>query len=207
MTRLKQTVTFELQNALAVERNLGVLSGHLAQIQGIAIKGLRRRLVPEAKRDIRAEYNVPAGRLAKDLSAQEFPSSVRLKGRFKGIGLINFAARQTLKGVTYSIFRGKRGLLDGAFIATLPGGNVQVMERFGAKRIMTRGRYVGKLRQPIHTQYGPTAAQMLRKGRRPERLVDYAVGFLGAEVRRLLKLTEQGSEPIPDTTLVQDNDA
>lgn len=203
----KQTVTFELQNALAVERNLGALSGRLGKIQGVAIKGLRRRLVPEAKRDIRAEYNIPAGRIGKDLSATEFPSSVRLKGRFKGIGLINFAARQTLKGVTYSIFRGRRGLLDGAFIATLPGGNVQVMERSGAKRLMTRGRYVGKLRQPIHTQYGPTAAQMLRKGRRPERLVDYAVGFLGDEVRRLLGLAQRGDDPTPDTAAVQDSDA
>lgn len=194
----KETVTFELQNALAVRRNLGVLSGQLAQLQALTIKGLRRRLVPEAKRDIRAEYNIPAGRVGKDLSATEFPSSVKLKGRFKGIGLINFGARdlrQSKGGVSYSIFRGRRDRLPHAFIATLRGGNRQVVER------------TGKSRLPIQTEYGPTAAQMLRKGRRPERIVDYAVGFVGTEIRRQLARLQEGQAPAVDTATVEDSDA
>jgi hypothetical protein len=51
---------------------------------------------------------------------------------------------------------------------------------------MTKGRYEGKRRQPLVTHYGATVAQMLAKGRRPERLADFAAGVLGDEIDRLL---------------------
>jgi hypothetical protein len=60
------------------------------------------------------------------------------------------------------------------------------VRREGEKRRMTRGNYVGQLRQPLVIEYGPSVAQMLRKGRRPERLVEFARGVLRSEVERQL---------------------
>ncbi|MFR0656943.1 hypothetical protein SB719_20570, partial [Pantoea sp. SIMBA_079] len=85
----------------------------------------------EARRDIQAEYDIQAGRVRKDLSARETPEGIRLTGHFRGIGLRNFLARQTKKGVTYAIFRGERDLEAGAFIATMASRNEHVVHRFG----------------------------------------------------------------------------
>lgn len=176
---------FELQGALRASRNLGALSGQLPQLQSRAIATLRRRLPVVARRDIQLEYAVKAQRVNQDLVSTTNPTGIRLTGRFRGIGLTNFAARQTRRGVTATELRGKRSLRAGAFLARLLGGNVQAVTRYGAKRVMTQGRYKGKRRQPLAIEYGPTVAQMLRKGRRPERLVDAARGILAAEMQRL----------------------
>lgn len=183
---------FELQGALAASRNLGLLSDRLPWVQKRAIQTLRRRLPVQARRDIQQEYNVGAQRVAKDLKTYVTPDGIRLVGQFRGVGLMQFGARQVRKGVTASILRGKRSLHPGAFLASLLmgkwsllGGNVQAVSRQGPKREMTQGRYKGKKRQPIAVEYGATVAQMLAKGRRPERLADFARGVLGAEIERL----------------------
>jgi hypothetical protein len=176
---------FELQGALAASRNLGLLADRLPWVQRLAIQTLRRRLPVQARRDIQAEYNLGAQRINKDLSTRADDAGVRLVGHFRGIGLRNFAARQTAKGVTAAILRGRRSLHKGAFFAPLANGNVQVVSRYGEKRVMTQGRYKGKRRQPIAVEYGATVAQMLAKGRRPERLADFARGVLGNEIDRL----------------------
>lgn len=183
------SLNFELRDALAVSRNLGLLSNRLPSVQKRAGQTLRRRLPVEARRDIQREYNVGARRINQDLSISgDSETSLRLIGRFRGIGLTNFGARQTRKGVTAAILRGRRNLHPGAFLATLLSGNVQAVSRGKTKRVMTQGRYKGKRRQPLLVEYGATVAQMLAKGRRPERLADYARGVLQAEVQRLLRV-------------------
>lgn len=180
-------LNFQVVGVDAVERALAQYPGKIAQIEKRAILTLQRRLPVEARRDIQAEYNIKAGRIRKDLGAYLLKDGVRVIGYFRGIGLLSFGARQTRTGVTASVFRGKRTLREGAFIARLLNGNEQVVRREGAPRVMTKGRYVGKRRQPLVVEYGPTAAQMLRKGRRPEHLLDYARGLLGKEIDRQLK--------------------
>jgi hypothetical protein len=188
-------VNFVLQGALEVSRALGASARNLPKIQQRAIATLRRRLPVQARRDIQAEYAIPAGRLNKDLGVGNIAGGLRLTGYFRGIGLRNFAARQTKPGVTASVFRGKRTLREGTFMAPLLGGGVQVVHREGEPRLMTKGRYAGKRRQPLVVDYGPSAAQMLRKGRRPERLVDFARGVLASEVDRQLASLTRSTAP------------
>nr|WP_308006592.1 hypothetical protein [Xanthomonas albilineans] len=185
---------YEVHGALEVARNLGVLASRMPDIQRRAALTLRRRLPVQARRDIQSEYNITAQRVNKDMYvSMDGDSAVKLIGRFRGIGLMNFDARQTRKGVTYSVLRGKRELSEDAFIATLVNGNRQVVSRVGKKRVMTQGRYRGKLRQPIVVEYGATLAQMLGKKRRPERLAEFARGVLGKEVERLLAYYDRGT--------------
>lgn len=184
----RQALTIELQGALAASRNLALLSDQLPWIQKRAIQTLRRRLPVQARRDMQGEYNLGARRITQDLSSRGDDEGIRLTGHWRGIGLRNYSGRQTRKGVTAAIMRGaKRSLYQGAFMAPLASGNVQAVSRYGAKRLMTQGRYKGKLRQPIAVEYGATVAQMLAKGRRPERLADYAAGVLRAELDRLFE--------------------
>jgi hypothetical protein len=181
-------VHFDLNGALAVSRNLQLLDAQLGKFEKRALGTLQRRLSTETRRDIQREYQIAAGRLSKNLRVVATTSGTSITGYFRGIGLRNFGGRQTRAGVTAAIFRGKRTLRAGAFLAPLLGGGVQAVKREGEKRVMTRGRYVGKMRQPLVAQYGPTAAQMLRKEGRPARLAEFARGVLGGEMTRQVEL-------------------
>lgn len=185
----------DLDGLLAASRNLTVLSSRLPILHTRALGTLRRRLPVQARRDIQAEYQIGARRVAQDLRADPTDDGLRLVGRFRGIGLRNFAARQTARGVTAAIVRGKRSLREHAFLGVGVNRNAQAFRREGPKRPMQQGRYAGKRRQPLVAEYGATAAQMLAKGRRPERLVDYARGVLAAESERLLRLAAGASAP------------
>ncbi len=186
----------DLDGLLSASRNLSVLASRLPTLHTRAIGTLSRRLPVQARRDIQAEYQIGARRLTQDLSSRVTDEGVRLVGRFRGIGLRNFAARPTARGVTAAIFRGKRSLREHAFLGVGVNRNAQVFRREGPKRPMQQGRYAGKQRQPLVAEYGATAAQMLAKGRRPERLVDYARGVLAAESERLLRLAAGASTPV-----------
>ncbi len=179
----------DLDGLLSASRNLSALSAQFPTLAKRAIGTLARRLPVQARRDIQSEYQIGARRLAQDLQSRATDDGVRLTGRFRGIGLRNFSARQTRRGVTAAVFRGKRSLREHAFLGVGVNRNAQVFRREGPKREMQQGRYAGKQRQPLVAEYGATAAQMLAKGRRPERLVDHARGVLAAEFERLLRIS------------------
>lgn len=184
-------VQFDLQGALAVSRNLGILEASLGKFQQRAIVTVKRRIGPEARRDAQREYNIKAKRFNKDLRVSTPAGGLRITGYFRGIGLRNFGHRERKRGggVYGSVFKGKGlSFYRGAFEAPLLGDpNHHVVERFGPKRRMTAGNYIGQTRQPLVVEYGPTVAQMLRKGARPQRLADFALGILGAEMTRQIE--------------------
>lgn len=186
-------VGFDLQGALDVQQELTRLDDRLPWLQERAIQTLARRLPVEARRDIQAEYNLPAARIRDNLRCAVVGGStaraagVRLVGQWKrGIGLLNFSGRQVRNGVSYSVYRGSRQLEEGAFIARMLGGNLQAVERYGDRVQMKAGRYRGQKRQRVEVLYRSTVAQMLAQGRRPERLLDYARTVLRNEMSRLL---------------------
>lgn len=148
---------------------------------------LRRRIVPEARRDIQAEYNLKASRITAGLTARNTPEGVELVGSKRGIGLIEFGGRATKAGATAKVRKdGGASIRPSAFVAPLLGNNPHIVERYGKKRRMTAGRYVGKMRQPLSVEYGPSIAQMLRRPGRAEHLGDYAQNILTSEILRLL---------------------
>ena len=153
-----------------------------------ALVTLRRRIVPEARRDIQTEYNLKAARINAGLRASNITDGVELVGSKRGVGLIEFGGKATKTGATARVRVG--GALSerpGAFVAPLLGGNTHIVERYGKKRVMTAGRYKGKKRQPLSVEYGPSIAQMLRRPGRAEHLADFAQTLLASEIRRLLR--------------------
>lgn len=189
--------SFDVSQFLAARRNLGILANRLPMFQQRAIGTLQRKLPVEARRDIQREYSLSARRISKDLGVRVRGPEFTLTGYFRGIGLRNFQARQTAAGVTSAVFLGQvRSLRRSAFLATLLPSNPHVAKRIGEKRKMRKGNYIGEMRQHLQTQYGPTVAQMLRKGRRPERLADFARGVLADEIERQIEGYAKG-RPIP----------
>lgn len=214
--RQAMSVSFDLSGALQVSRDLGLLADRLPWLQERAIRTLRRDLPVEARRDIQKEYNIPARRVRDHLTASLVTGNgtarlagVRITGQWKrGIGLINFSGRPTRKGVTYSVYRGKRDLAEGAFIARLLGrrgdgfigplmGNVHAVERAASGPTRQRtyvqkgrnGKYQRGTRtdRPLVVLYRSTVAQMLAKGRRPDRLLEWSRSQLQLYVERQLQ--------------------
>lgn len=82
------------------------------------------------------------------------------------IPLIAFRAKETkTRGVTYAGQDGRRQSIQSAFFATMESGHKGVFKRQGAKRTMKRGRYAGKLRQPIVELHGPSVPYVMLQRR------------------------------------------
>lgn len=92
-----------------------------------------------ASRTVREKYNIKAEDLNKSVkttksSVSRLETILTIIG--KPVALMAFAARQTLKGVTYKILKsGGRIRLPHAFIATMKSGHTGVFERKGDKRL------------------------------------------------------------------------
>jgi hypothetical protein len=167
----------ELAGALDAAQQLSAVPAKILLAQKRGMGTVRRRVPTEAKRDIGAEYNLRAGRIAQGLSMQSTADGLKLIGRSRGINAIEFRATwsKRMKGARFTIKRGgDRSAHEGSFIATGKSGNRLVFERSGDKRL------------PIRGIYGPSVGQMLKHGRRPERLAEFAIRILEAEQRRLL---------------------
>lgn len=110
----------------------------------------------ETVRRLRKDYKVAARVLRDRLKITKATGTV-LEGRItplgKGIPLIDFQARQTRRGVTYSARSGRRTLSSG-FIANTSRGR-QVLRR--ARDPSGRG-LVGRL--PVYIKYGPGMYEM-----------------------------------------------
>ena len=198
------TLSVELTGALDAAQQLSTIPARILQAQQRALGTLRRKLGTEAKRDIGAEYNLRAQRIAAGLNVHNTPDGIALIGKSRGINAIEFGATWTrvrgsgvvatisrkkftgirlggkLRGDTgdgakYAIKRGKpRTVFPDSFIAHGKNGALLVFQRSTAKRL------------PLQGVYGPSIGQMLKHGRRPERLVDFAIRTLQSEQQRLL---------------------
>ena len=68
-------------------------------------------------------------------------------------------------GVTAKIFKTGAAplVLKHAFVAKMKSGRVGVFSRQGPKRAMTRGNYVGQMKQPIVEHFGPHATRVFEQ--------------------------------------------
>jgi hypothetical protein len=194
----------ELSGALDAARALSDQPNRIALAQRRAIGTVQRRLPTEAKRDIGAEYNLTASRIADGLSSRLKPDGLSLVGSSRGINAIQFGATwsrvtgsglvatssrkrftairfagklrgDAALGAKYAIKRGEAPSAHaGSFIARGKNGALLVFERIGKKRL------------PLQGVYGPSVAQMLKHGRRPERLAEFAIRVLQADLLRQL---------------------
>lgn len=119
-------------------------------------------------REVRSEYNIKAERFNSGLyvrraSWENMSFLLAFKGRFPG--LQNFDARQTRKGVTVKVKKQNgRKVVKKGFMANTPEGAQAIWKRTGdAMRPMTKGRYQGKMREPIERLYGPDIVAMVNQ--------------------------------------------
>jgi len=199
---------FDVSGDLDMAQRLSSDVRDIAKAQKRVIGTLRRRLRTEARRDIQREYNLKAQTINERLSVSPRSDGLALVGKDTGINLINFGARQTRVGVSYSVKKGKRETRAHAFIRSTRKGNgpfvwmrgeghdrrVEVKSfafglagRYAVTRMRGRNSaYSDEHGYPIFQQYGPSVAQMLKHGDRPQRLVDFSGQVIEKELDRLL---------------------
>lgn len=184
----------DITGALDAAQRLSDVPAQILKAQKRALGTLKRRLLTEARRDIQAEYNLKATTIRQRLSIDSRAVGIVLRAKATGINLMNFAARQTRTGVTYSVNKGRRDTRAHAFIrSTRAGAGPFVWLRKDQDgnyykhqvSVKTAARFSGH-GYPIFQQFGPSVAQMLKHGRRPDRLAEFAMRVLESEQRRLL---------------------
>lgn len=174
---------------------LSAVSKGTATAVARAKQDLARRLPVQARRDIQTEYNLPANRITSALRTVNNANGVTLIAASRGIGLIAFSGRDGGKrseGASAKVFTQEAShTYAGTFVAIGLSGNRQIFERHGPARRMEEGNYVGRLKQPLRVLYGPSAAGMLRKGDREQRLGDFAQSILAEKLAPLILTFEQ----------------
>ncbi len=131
--------------SFSVQSNLFQVVGRLQlnserAIDAATVTALNRTMSSvqtEASRLIRDRYTIKASVAKKQMrisraSKSRLFADLIVSGR--RIPLIEFAARQTRKGVTVNVTR-QRKLVRGVFIARMKSGHVGVYERLGPKRL------------------------------------------------------------------------
>lgn len=184
----------DLTGALDAYAGMQAVPGRIVNAQKRALGTLKRRLLTEARRDIQTEYNLKASTIKDRLHIDSRMIGIVLRAKATGINLMNFSARQTRAGVTYSVNKGRREVRAHAFIrSTRSGRGPFVWLRKDQDGDSYKHQIAGKAAArfnghgyPIFQQFGPSVAQMLKHGRRPERLAEFAVRILAAEQQRLL---------------------
>jgi hypothetical protein len=155
---IKLNVTVDMAQALTTLDRVSEEVREKAAMR--AINKMADQVKVQASRDIRgAGYNIKIGTIKKAItigraSSSQLVARVRASGR--PIGLINYGARKTRKGVSVQVKNGRKIIPD-AFIATMPNGHRGVFVREGAthKKVMTGGR-VQWSGLPIRELYGPS---------------------------------------------------
>lgn len=105
------------------------------------IKDEGRRFKTTAVKQVRKTYNIKSARLKKVMSINVSGSSWRMKIKSRSLGLYNFSAKQTKKGVSFMVKKGNRKKLKNAFIARDVNGNMRVFERKTKKRLPLKSLY------------------------------------------------------------------
>lgn len=172
-------ITIDADGALEAARQLSDVPAKIALAQRRALGTLRRRWPVIARRDIQTEYALPAARIRAGLSVRTTRDSLELVGVARGVGLRNFRSKRSADdlGLDFVAMKGKRGFRRSGFHGRHRGVDI-AFERTpvsGDKRVP---------RTPIRRLYGPSIAQMLRKGDRPERMAEAGLAVITGEIDR-----------------------
>ena len=100
-----------------------------------------RRFKTTAVKQVRKTYNIKSARLKKVMSINVSGSTWRMKIKSRSLGLYNFSAKQTKKGVSFMVKKGNRQKLRNAFIARDANGKMRVFERKTKRRLPLKSLY------------------------------------------------------------------
>lgn len=127
---------------------------------------VQRAAMTEYKRGITAIYQLTQQRAAQDLTVVNTAAGFIARASNRTISLLSYGWRQTRKGLSGRVIRrGQRSVIPRSFSGTGLGGGTVPFVREGEPRKMAKGRYAGKLRQPLRALHGPSIADAVKDTR------------------------------------------
>lgn len=129
------------------------------------IVSTQRAAGTESRRAAVAIYNITQSRLAEDQVVIPTDKGVIVRGQKKPISSLSYKVKQHGKGLRLRVLKkGKTTTFEPGFLER--GKGLPFYRTKGeAKRVMAKGRYAGKMRQPVHFLAGPSAADMMKDTR------------------------------------------
>jgi len=179
-------------NAKLLKRDINVALNNTA-------KHLQSQWAKEIGKDVALAQKEIKKTLRREIAKEAEPTAAVVQKKEKRLPLKSFKPTFNRSGVSYRAYKGKgRTTLKDSFIpgrrgsSTLVAFGGHVFTRQGAKRLMTKGRYAGKMRQPIVKRFGPSAFDTTNKFEIPKKLMNLSrqrlLDELGKRVRfRTLK--------------------
>lgn len=141
-------IRFDKRKLRAVQRQLRGIPGAMPKVMSRAINKTTMGARTQIKRRIKGEVNMKVGAIGKGIALTRATVSrwlATLDLFSKRIPLVQFATRQTKKGVGYKIDPQKpRQSIESAFIQTMKSGHRAVMKRRAGGRL------------PIDERFGPS---------------------------------------------------
>jgi hypothetical protein len=190
-------VTVESPDLREMLRTLQAASKDAPKAFKLALNASRRVAKKDSAVQSAKVYNVGEKRIEKDLKLKPIDGFefviIGQKGR-RPPSLLQYGAEQNAQGLVVSVIKSRgRRLIKSGFIATSPNGNRLPFIRFGPKRIMKKGRYEGKLRQPLFALYGPSVADMLINNEVYNPIHDRFIGLVSEELtKRISRAIKRG---------------
>lgn len=138
-------------------RRLQAVAQDSPRVFAQAASTVARASKTEAKREITAVYGLPPKRVDDGLRSYASGTDIITTASAKGVTLQSFGGRQTKRGYSAAVLRGKRQVIRKGFTPAKFGG--VPFKRVGTERL------------PIKVLYGPSVAAMLRNREISERFV------------------------------------
>ena len=138
-------------------RRLQAVAQDAPRVFAQAASTVARASKTEAKREITAVYGLPQKRVDDGLRSYARGADIITTASAKGVTLQSFGGRQTKRGYSAAVLRGKRQVIRKGFTPAKFGG--VPFKRVGSERL------------PIKVLYGPSVAAMLRNREISERFV------------------------------------
>lgn len=155
-------VTSVRSNASLVAMEFSAAAREMRDVATVrALNKVADQVVVTGSREMRAAgYNLKISTIKKGLRiARASPGALKATVIASGrpIPLVQFGARQTSKGVTVNVLKGRK-LIAGAFIATMPSGHkgVYVREATTVHKKMRSGSKASWHALPIRELFGPS---------------------------------------------------
>lgn len=138
-------------------RRLQAVAKDAPRVFAQAASSIARASTTEGKREIVAVYGIQQKRVGEGLRSVAKGTDVLTTGAAKGITLQSFGGRQTARGYSAAVMRGRRQLIRKGFTPA----------KFGGVPFKREGR----ARLPIAVLYGPSVAAMLRNREVSDRFI------------------------------------
>jgi hypothetical protein len=193
-------------NASAIAALARVLENDTKELKKdirIAVNEAAKHVRSQWAKEIQKDVALPQREIKKTIKQEkatnlENPTATVTQNKTKRLPLKAFKPKFTKSGVTYKAYKSKGQVkLNNSFIPGKQGSyssvayGGHVFTRQGTKRVMTKGRYKGKMRQPIVKRFGPSPFEATMVHDIQDRLVAIGRTRLKEEILERLRYRSQ----------------